>query len=252
MGQRGSASGDGQPDPWVGDPGSVSPEVGGLKEGRMTRNKAQKRATRARMSKTGERYTAARIHAVRPKERLRKEDLPQTDANLRRNTGKGWREWFRILDAWGAKERKHREIARYLMEERRVPGWWAQTITVGYERARGLRAKHQTLSGSFQVSTSKTLPVGVGKAFKAFAEAPQRKRWLEPGMLKVRTSMKNKSVRFDYRDGASRVVASFDPKGRSKTSVTVQHEKLRDARAVEEMRAMWKGRLNRLAKMLEG
>jgi Activator of Hsp90 ATPase homolog 1-like protein len=218
----------------------------------MTRNKAQKRATRARMSKTGERYTAARIHAARPKERLRQEDLPQTDANLRQNTGKGWREWFRILDAWGAKERKHGETASYLREERGVDGWWAQSITVGYERARGLRAKHQQLSGSFQVSTSKTLAVGVGRVFKAFAEAPQRNRWLERGMLKVRTSMKNRSVRFDFRDGTSRVVASFDPKGRSKTSVTIQHEKLPDAGAVDEMRAMWKERLNRLAKVLEG
>jgi hypothetical protein len=218
----------------------------------MTRNKAQKRATRGRMAKTGERYTAARIHAARPKERLRQEDLPQSDANLRQNTGKGWREWFRILDAWGAKERKHGEIAAHLMKERGVPGWWAQSITVGYERARGLRAKHQTLEGSFQVSTSKTLPVGVGRAFKAFAEAPQRSRWLERGMLRVRTSLKNRSVRFDFRDGASRVVAWFEPKGRSKTSVTIQHEKLPDAGAVEEMRAMWKERLNGLAKVLEG
>jgi uncharacterized protein YndB with AHSA1/START domain len=218
----------------------------------MTRNKAQKRATRARMTKTGERYTAARIHASRPKERLHKEDLPQTDANLRHNTGKGWREWFRILDAWGANERRHPEIARHLMDERGVPGWWAQTITVGYERARGMRAKHQTLSGSFQVSTSKTLPMGVGKVFRAFAEAPQRNKWLERGMLRVRTSMKNKTVRFDYRDSASRVVAAFDPKGRTKTSVTIQHEKLPNAEAVEEMRAMWKERLNRLAEVLEG
>jgi uncharacterized protein YndB with AHSA1/START domain len=215
----------------------------------MTRNKAQKRATRARMTKTGERYTAARSHVV--KERLRTEDLPQTDANLRQNTGKGWREWFRILDSWGAKDRKHGETATYLREEREVDGWWAQTITVGYERARGLRAKHQTLSGTYQVSTSKTLPIGVGRVFRAFSEAPQRNRWLERGTLRVRTSTKNKSVRFDFRDGDSRVVAAFDPKGRTKTSVTIQHEKLPDAAAVEEMRAMWKESLSRLAKSLE-
>jgi uncharacterized protein YndB with AHSA1/START domain len=202
------------------------------------------------MTKTGERYTAARSHVV--KEPLRTEDLPQSDANLRANTGKGWREWFRILDSWGAKERKHGETATYLREERGVDGWWAQSITVGYERARGLRAKHQTLSGSFQVSTSKTLPVGVGRVFKAFADAPQRNRWLERGTLRVRTSMKNRSVRFDFRDGTSRVVAAFDPKGRTKTSVTIQHEKLPDAAAVDEMRAMWKESLNRLAEVLAG
>jgi uncharacterized protein YndB with AHSA1/START domain len=46
------------------------------------------------------------------------------------------------------------------------------------------------------------------------------------------------------------VVAAFDPKDRSKTTVTVQHERLPDARAVEEMRGMWKENLDRLAKLL--
>ena len=216
----------------------------------MTRDKAQKRATRARMTKTGESYSAARRHVVRPKEELRPDDLLQPEAKVRQNTGKGWREWFRILDAWGAKERKHKDVARHLMEEHGVPGWWAQTITVGYERARGIRAKHQSLDGTFQVSVSKTFPLGVGKLFAAFAEARERNKWLERGTLKVRTSQKNKSVRFDFDDGASRVMVSFDPKDRSKTTVTVQHERLPDAAAVEEMRAFWKEHLNGLAKVL--
>ena len=216
----------------------------------MTRNKAQKRATRARMAKTGERYAAARRHVVKLKEELRPDDLPQTNANLRQNTGKGWQEWFRILDARGAKERKHGEIATYLLDEHGVPGWWAQAITTGYERSRGIRAKYQTLGGSFQVSVSKTFPIGVGKLFKAFAGAPQRDKWLERGMLKVRTTLKDRSIRFDFRDGTSRVVAYFDPKDRNKTTVTVQHERLPDARAVEEMRGIWQEHLKRLAKVL--
>jgi uncharacterized protein YndB with AHSA1/START domain len=216
----------------------------------MTRDKAQKRATRARMAKTGESYSAARRHVVKPREELRAEDLPQTDANVRQNTGKGWREWFRILDAWGAKERNRTDIARYLMEQRGVPGWWAQAITVGYERSRGMRVKYQTTAGFFQVSVSKTFPVGVGKLFKAFAEARQRNKWLERRTLRVRTTLKDRSVRFDFRDGTSRVVAYFDPKNRSKTTVTVQHERLPDTRAVEEMRGMWKEHLKRLATVL--
>ena len=217
----------------------------------MTRDKARKRATRARMTKTGESYTAARRHVVTPKEVLRDEDLPQTDAKLEANTGKGWRGWLRILDAWGARERKHGEIAEHLMEEHRVPGWWAQTITIGYQRARGMRAKYQTLGGSFQVSVSKTFPVGVGKVFAAFSDTRQRNRWLERGMLKIRTSQKNKTARFDFRDGTSRVVAFFDPKDRAKSTVTVQHERLASAREVEEMRAMWKERLSELKESLK-
>jgi Domain of unknown function (DUF4287) len=209
----------------------------------MTENKAQKRAIRSRMAKTGERYTAARRHVVATPEEFRAKDLPQTNANLKEKTGKGWREWFRILDAWGAKDRKHGDIASHLMEEYAVPGWWAQAITVGYERSRGIRAKHQTLTGFFQVSVSKTFPIGVGKLYRAFAQAPRRNGWLERGLLEVRTSRKDRDIRFDFRGGDSRVVAYFDPKDRNKTTVTVQHEKLPDADAVVEMRAFWKARL---------
>lgn len=215
----------------------------------MTEDKARKRSVRTRMAKTGERYTAARRHVVRDEVSI-EHLVPQTDASLRENTGRGWREWLRILDAWGAKERKHGDVVSHLVDEYGVPGWWAQTITIGYERARGLRAKHQTLSGSFQVSTSKTFSISVGKLFKAFAEAPQRNRWLERGTLKVRTTLKNRTIRFDFRDGASRVVAFFDAKDRNRTTVTVQHEKLPDAGAVEEMRAVWKERLTRLGEIL--
>jgi uncharacterized protein YndB with AHSA1/START domain len=217
----------------------------------MTRDKAQKRATRARMAKTGERYTAARRYVVKPTEELPAEALIRPDEAVRQNTGKGWREWLSILDAWGARERTHRDIARHLQEKHGVPGWWAQTVTVGYERARGMRAKHQTLGGSFQVSVSRTFPIGVNKLFSAFTEPSQRNKWLERGMLKVRTRQRNKSARFDFRDGGSRVVAFFDPKDRRKTTVTVQHEKLPDAASVEKMRALWKDRLSELAKVIQ-
>jgi hypothetical protein len=202
------------------------------------------------MAKTGERYTAARRNVVTPTETIRDEDLPQPDASLRQRTGKGWREWLRLLDAWGARERKHGEIASHLMGEYGVPGWWAQAITVGYERSRGLRAKHQTLGGTFQVSVSKTFPIGVAKLFRAFTEASLRSRWLERGMLKIRTTQRVKTARFDFRDGGSRVVVFFDPKKKNKTTVTIQHEKLPDAAVVEEMRALWRERLKRLGEVL--
>ena len=45
-----------------------------------------------------------------------------------------------MLDGWEAASRSHTEIARWLREEHGVDGWYSQSITVGYERARGLRA----------------------------------------------------------------------------------------------------------------
>ncbi|MEE3921840.1 hypothetical protein V2I01_36860 [Micromonospora sp. BRA006-A] len=62
---------------------------------------------------------------------------------LRERTGQDWAGWFDRLDAWGAVDRTHTEIARWLVDTHGMPGWWAQTVTVGYEQARGLRAPGQ-------------------------------------------------------------------------------------------------------------
>ena len=123
----------------------------------MTTDKARKRAVRARMTKTGDRYSAARRSATKP-EPPATEDLGQSDETIRRATGKGWKQWIRLLDDWGARERTHTEIARHVNQVFGVSGWWAQTVTVGYERARGMRAKHQRPDG-FSVSVSKTVAV---------------------------------------------------------------------------------------------
>ena len=108
----------------------------------MTRQKAFKRLVRGRMEKTGESYTAARASLLAAQETGATERPPLTtsDEAIRRRTGRGWEEWFDLLDEWGAAERPHKEIARWLREERGVDGWGAQSVTVSYERARGLRA----------------------------------------------------------------------------------------------------------------
>ncbi|MET9340852.1 hypothetical protein [Nonomuraea sp. NPDC003804] len=64
-----------------------------------------------------------------------------SEAALRENTGRGWEEWFVRLDAYGATDLSHTEIAKRLGEE--VDGWWSQTIAVAYEQERGMRAPGQ-------------------------------------------------------------------------------------------------------------
>jgi hypothetical protein len=227
----------------------VSLGAGGREEEEMTEDKARKRSIRTRMAKTGESYTAARRHAVKSKEApnpRQSVDLGKSEESIKRGSGKSWDEWFAILDFWGAKERTHTEIARYVNEEHRVPGWWAQTVTVGYERGRGMRGVNERTNG-FYVGVSKTLPVGVNRLFEEFTETRKRNRWLEPGTLRTRTTQPGKSARFDFRDEGSRVHVYFVSKARSKASVHVQHERLPDEGAVEKMRAFWKGRLAELA-----
>jgi hypothetical protein len=213
----------------------------------MTTDKARKRTVRARMAKTGERYSAARRNTVKPAP-FATDDLGQSDQAIRRATGKGWTQWIRLLDDWGATAKTHTEIARHVSIELGVDGWWAQTVTVGYERARGMRAKHQRPDG-FSVSVSKTVPVDVHTLWRAFTDTRARNRWLERGTLRLRTAQDDRTARFDVAGGGI-AAAGFTPKGPAKASVAIGFERLPDQAAVETTRAVWRERLATLTEHL--
>lgn len=56
-------------------------------------------------------------------------------------TGKGWEEWFAILDGFNVPEHGHTLAAKHLRDEHGVAPWWAQAVTVRYEWERGLRTE---------------------------------------------------------------------------------------------------------------
>jgi hypothetical protein len=62
-----------------------------------------------------------------------------SEETVRAKTGKGWNEWFALIDRSDVKEKGHTAIARYLRDELQVSPWWAQAVTVRYEYERGLR-----------------------------------------------------------------------------------------------------------------
>ena len=74
-----------------------------------------------------------------------------------------------------------------------VPAWWAQMVTVGYERIRGLREIGQRRGGAFEANKSKTFPVPVDRLYRAFAQKRTRRRWL-PDDVTIRTSKREKSI----------------------------------------------------------
>jgi hypothetical protein len=165
-------------------------------------------------------------------------------------TGRTWDAWFSLIDRWGGRERKHKAVAAFLVEEHEVPGWWAQSITVWYERERGLRLKHQQADG-FTIYASKTVAVPVDVLFDAFVDARKRRKWLTDGTMRLRTAQANHGARFNWGDGTTRVVASFESKGASKSVVAVAHEKLADPDDAEVAKAAWRERLSRLKIVLE-
>jgi len=228
----------------------------------MPTNKDFKRLVRARMSKTGEAYTTARAKLLQKQQRQPTPPPPppvpapdyarlagMSDATIKAKTGCTWERWVRALDRVGAHEWSHRAIADYVHEKYKVPGWWTQTVTVGYERIKGLRAIGQRRGGGYEASKSKVIAAPLGRLYRAFHDARTRRRWLGGVKLTVRTAMRDKSMRVTWSDGTS-VELYFVGKGAAKSQVVVQHRKLADKPSTDRMKAYWTERLGALEAML--
>ena len=164
-------------------------------------------------------------------------------------TGKSWEQWFGVLDKAGAAKLDHKAITRLLTETHAVGPWWRQMVTVEYERARGLRAKHQT-AGGFSVSVSKTLPCEVAELYAAATDAKRRRKWFPEGTLEIFSLTENKYFRASW-NGAARLEINFFAKPGGKAQINVQVGKLAKKADVERERAAWKKALIKLQILLD-
>lgn len=169
-----------------------------------------------------------------------------TDSAVRDKTGKTWPQWLQALDALGAMEMSHRDIAAHVRETT-GSAWWGQTVTIGYERIRGKRAIGQSCEGDFQAAKSKTIKASRAQVFAALLEVESQPDW--PEELALFGSTEPKSVRFRSTDG-SRAALWLTDKGEAKCSVSVSHSQLASAEAAEAMKLFWKGQLDQLAERL--
>ena len=233
----------------------------------MTQNKDLKRLVRARMKKTGEAYTTARAQITRkakgktaapsasvslPTPKANAKDYAElagfSDAVMKEKTGCAWEKWVKSLDHYGAGSMSHTDIARMVHEKWKVDGWWAQCVTTGYERIKGLRAIGQRRDGSYEAGKSKTYNVPVAELFDAWRDSGKRKRWLDAD-VKVRTATAPKSMRLGWSDG-SIIAVGFMAKGNDKSSVALAHTKLPDRESSDRFKKYWSERLDALAEAL--
>lgn len=263
----------------------------------MTQQKKLKKAIRARSQKTGESYTAARRQLLAGRDKSIPEqpvvpEPPLTEApaepapepaapsrpaspakggvsekSVIEKTGHSLDHWFGVLNAFGAATKGHTATAAYLYKEHKVPGWYAQGITLAYERAMGLREVNQACSGKFQVSVSKTVPATVAEVVEALASPERRAAWLEgsdPALAQALdsafTGNKPREVKTKGSDNAwlrypwdaNRIEIRILGKPNGKATVTADNQNLTDSAQVEERRAQWRTVLDSLHKHLGG
>src|SRR3989441_4981204 len=176
----------------------------------MPTHKDFKRLVRARMQKTGESYTTARSHLI-TKQQVTKQQARtrgfaklagMSDAALKAKTGCAWERWVKALDRVQAHTWPHRRIVEHVHEKYKVPDWWAQTVTVGYERIKGLRAIGQRRDGSFEAAKSKTFGVSLARLYRSWSDPKLRAKWL-PAAIQVRSTTPQKYMRLTWTDGTS-------------------------------------------------
>jgi hypothetical protein len=224
----------------------------------MPTDKDFKRLVRARMTKTGESYTAARARlksptSPRPKPPARSAPdyaalAGMSDAAVKAKSGCAWDRWVAVLDKAGASEWEHAEIARHIGKTFEVGAWWGQMIAVGYERIKGLRVVGQQRDGGFNVTKSRTFALPLARLYRAFSDKRLRTRWLPGAEIRITTSTTNKSMRFTWSDG-SRVSAMFYARGLGKSQVQVEQLALPDKAAVVRLKAFWGDRFGALAQL---
>jgi len=220
----------------------------------MPKQKDLKRIVRSRMRKTGESYTSARAHVIHVQPQPPQPE-PDYDAlakmsgeKLQNATGRSWPEWVALLDAFDGTKKSHRESAVYVASLG-TPDWWTQTVVVGYERIRGLRAVGQRREGFWEASKSRTYAVPVSTLFAAFKDAKKRARWLPGVKVTIRTAMEDRSMRIGLADGTL-VAVGFMAKGEGKSAVAVQHTKLPSKAEADRLKAFWGERRDALKDVL--
>ncbi len=245
----------------------------------MTRARKLKKQIRARSGKTGESYTAARRQVLRQKARPERAaarppspatpvpaTLARREAGLAERTGHGWAHWFAVLDAFDAAANGHTAAARHVAEDHGVDGWYAQEITVAYERARGLRGVNQRMSGEFEVSVSKTLPAPVKEVMKALRDPRRRSRFFSELDAELRGGFEaalqgpkglrereKGGARMRFRTKSGITVALFiDPKPDGRSGFVAQNMKLKANDEVARIREAWRPALEALSRHLGG
>ncbi len=166
----------------------------------------------------------------------------QVKINVKKATGKDWDEWFALLKDEEAEKLAHSDIAELLTTKHNVPGWWAQTITVEFERQIGRRKVGQTGDGTFQTTTTKTMKGDLDQVFTLWLNQVRKTDHFnnqefeeEP---KISKSEKWRYWRVILKNGL-KINVSVGYKAADKSILSLTTEKLPDQSSIKEWKDYW-------------
>ncbi|PXA68439.1 hypothetical protein [Cryobacterium arcticum] len=173
--------------------------------------------------------SAEPVAAAQPHARRWAAEPLHSDARILENTGHGWDDWAELIEAGPGRDAGHTAIAAWVHAEHGVPGWWAQGVTVGYERIAGLRLPGQMPDGSFSVSRSRVLDLPAPLLRAALLDGNSRADLFTGLDTELRSKPASKALRYTVRRAGhplGSLLFSADPVPDGRLRVTVTHDKL--------------------------
>lgn len=159
-------------------------------------------------------------------------------------TGRDWAEWVAVINNWPGSAEGHTAVARYLSDELGVDGWWAQGVTVGWERLTGRRQRHQQADGTFTANKARTLMIDVPAIRQTLLDDDMRTRSLGLSGTGLRSKATSRRIRIAHASGTILFDFFSQPDGR--TRISIAHEQLTSAAEVTRWRDFWGAWLKRL------
>jgi uncharacterized protein YndB with AHSA1/START domain len=200
-------------------------------------------------------------------------DFPVTDVACRKATGRSLQDWYKEIDGRVELKSKRRDAIQWIVEATGVKDpWWPTTIWVEYERVNGVVNKKDSLAEGFNICVTKTVAAAVPEMFRAWSDSKSLNRWFGESVkatvtdggkfddgdghsgdfLRVRA---DKDLRFTWVDpgaaSATLVDVVFQDKGKGKSGLMLQHQRIQNRSEADGLRRAWGAALDACKAMLE-
>jgi uncharacterized protein YndB with AHSA1/START domain len=227
------------------------------------RSAAREKAGREKSAK------AARARTKRPSLRTARREF--RDEIVVARTGRTRAEWFSVLDAFDCRAHGHKASAAHLMQSHGAAPWWAQAITVEYERARGIRSYGERADG-FACTVQRALAVPADRAWSAFEDPAEVSAWTSArhdhrfragsrwrdamgGRGAFQRVVPLRYVRFSWNHPRtaprSLVEVEFVARAEDRVTVKLTHRRIRSEEEREALRSHWSWALDSLKSYVE-
>lgn len=191
---------------------------------------------------------------------------------VQKATGKTWTQWVKCLDAAGAHEMSHKQIVAHLKANFELSPWWQQTVTVGYEKAKGRRVIGQTADAGFQLGIQRTSCCGAERVWKFLTSKTGVAIWLgdvtgwklvegfgyqtsDGSEGEIRVVKPKSRLRLTWKTTTMKRAATLQwtlsANAAGRTSLRLHIEKLASAKMREQMKKHWNTVLDQLIEAVD-